>query len=141
MFIPYLWKKKSSFWNFWHVLFFFKWAGNSRTGIWMFLFFKLFFLWVSQSFMSLNIRHRKLGDSFLCIFSVLIGQKCCVHTCMDLCKYEHTCMNPDVLFTVFKIVFYEILIMLENKFITKQDIFYNAVINTNQELYTWPLPK
>ena len=73
--------------------------------------------------MSLNIRHRNLDDSFMCMFSVFIGKKCCVHTCMDSCRYEHTCMNPDVVFTVFKIVFYEILIKLGIKFITKTDFF------------------
>ena len=73
--------------------------------------------------MSLIIRHRKLVDNFMCIFSVFIGMKCCVHTCMDSCRYEHMCMNPDVVFTVFKIVFYEILIKLGIKFITKQIFF------------------
>ena len=32
-------------------------------------------------------------------------------------------MNPDVEFTVFKIVFYEILIMLGIKFMTKTEYF------------------
>ena len=40
-----------------------------------------------------------------------------------------TCMNyPDVEFTVIKILFYEILIMLGIKFITKTDFFYQGRI-------------
>ena len=34
---------------------------------------------------------------------------------------KYTCMNPDVEFTVFKIVYYEILIMLGIKLITKTE--------------------
>ena len=55
---------------------------------------------------------QKLSDSFMCIFSVFIGQKCCVHTSKYVppirAGMRDTCINPDVEF----IVFYEILIML-----------------------------
>ena len=77
-----------------------------------------------------------MDDSFMCIFSVLIGKKCCLHSYMDSCRYEHTWMNPDEVFTVFKIVFYEMMIKLGIKFKTKTDFFYKALINTNLELYT-----
>ena len=46
---------------------------------------------------------------------VFIGQK-------YVCTAD-TCMNPDVEFTVFKIVFYKILIMLGINFITKTELF------------------
>ena len=45
-----------------------------------------------------------------------------------------TCMNPDVEFTVSKIVFYEILIMLGIKFITKTELFTSS--DTNLEYNT-----
>ena len=35
----------------------------------------------------------------------------------------NTCMNPDLEFTVFKIVYFKILIMLGIKFITKREYF------------------
>ena len=37
-----------------------------------------------------------------------------------------TCMNPDVEVTVFKMLFYEILIMLGIKFITKTELFTSS---------------
>ena len=40
-----------------------------QTSSWILLIFKWFFLWVSQSFMSLNIRHRNCV--FMCIFLCL----------------------------------------------------------------------
>ena len=42
-----------------------------------FVIFKWFFLWVSQSFMSWISGTEIVW--FMCIFSVFIGQKCCVH--------------------------------------------------------------
>ena len=44
------------------------------------------------------------------------------------------CMNPDVEFTVFKIVFYEILIMLGIKLITKTYFLQGS--DTNLEFNT-----
>ena len=43
-------------------------------------FFYWFSLWVSQFFMSLNIRHKNCV--IYVYFSVFIGRKCCVHTCI-----------------------------------------------------------
>ena len=51
-----------------------------------------------------------------------------------------TCMNPDVEITVFKILFYEILIMLGIKFIIKKQMCLQG-FDTNLELNTCPLPK
>ena len=48
-------------------------------------------------------------------------------------------MNPYVEFTVSKIVFYEILIMLGIKFIAKTELFTSS--DTNLEFDTWPLLK
>ena len=45
-----------------------------------------------------------------------------------------TCMNPDVEFTVIKIVIYEILIMLEIKFITETEFLQG--FDTNLEFIT-----
>ena len=69
--------------------------------------------------MFLKYQAQKLDLSFMCIFSVFIGQKCYVHTCIctdDSCSYA-PCMNPDVVFTVFNIVFCVMFIMLGIKFI------------------------
>ena len=69
----------------------------------------------------------------MCIFSEFTGQKCCVHTCLQSADssmyvlYVLQCMNPDVEFTVSKIVFYEILIMLRIK-LKKKRIVYKALI-------------
>ena len=52
----------------------------------------------------------------LCVFSVFIGQKCCVHTVMYARYMRVTCLKPDVEFKESKIVFYVILIMLGIKF-------------------------
>ena len=58
---------------------------------------------------------------------MFIGQKCCVHTVIYIppirAYMRVTCLNPDVGFTESKIVFYEILIMLGIKFITKTELF------------------
>ena len=61
-------------------------------------------------------------------FSVFIGQTCCVHTVIYVtpirARYmRFTCLNPDVEFTESKIVFYDILIILGIKFITKTELF------------------
>ena len=48
-----------------------------------------------------------------------------------------TCMNPDVEYTVFKIVFYEILNMIWIKFIIKTEFLQGCY--TNLEFNTWPL--
>ena len=51
-----------------------------------------------------------------------------------------TCINyPDVEFTVIKILFYEILIMLRIKFITKTN-FFLQVSDANLEFITRPIP-
>ena len=106
------------------ILKFFKQAKNSR--IWILLFFKWFLLWVCQFFMSLNIRHRNFVIA-LCEFflSLLVRNAVCSLLYMYVppiradTRSIRTRMNPDVEFTVFRIVFYEILIMLGIKFITK----------------------
>ena len=73
------------------------------------------FKYQTQKFIDISMCTQKLGD-ILCMFSVcLVRNAVCtlVHVCTaNLCRYEHTCMDPDVLFTVFKIMFYEILTML-----------------------------
>ena len=70
---------------------FFKQTWNAR--IWMLLFFKWFFLWVSKSFQA-----QKFCDSFMCIPSVFIGQKCCVFTLVqcsaDSCRYVRYVYEP-----------------------------------------------
>ena len=82
-------------------------SGNSR--IWILLFFKWFYELANPLYQELK----------LCIFSVFIGQTCCVHTYLYVppirAGMRDTSMNPDEEFTVFKIVFYEILIMCEIK--------------------------
>ena len=58
----------------------------------------------------------------MCTFSVLWGSEmlCAYLYVPPICASMHdTCMTPDVEFTVFKIFFYEIFIMLVSKFITK----------------------
>ena len=59
---------------------------------------------------------QKLCDSFICIFSVFVGQKCCVTAALHVppirAGMRDTCMNPDVEFTVFSIVFHELLVLL-----------------------------
>ena len=100
-------------------------------------FFYWFSLWVSQFFMSLNIRHRNCV--IYVYFSVFIGRKCCVHTCMyrrimsagmrDTCICEPWCR---VLKNVSKIVFYEILIMFGINFTRISDLF--------TRLWCWFLP-
>ena len=86
--------------------------------------FKWFFSWVSQYF---KYQAQKLCESFICIFSVFIGQKCCVHAHLHVppirAGMRDTCMNPVVEFTVFRIVFYEILVLLGINFITKTEYF------------------
>ena len=60
---------------------------------------------------------------------------CTVLCTADSCRYEYAIrMNPDVELTVFKIVFYEILIMLGIKFITKPEFMQGS--ETNLELNT-----
>ena len=59
------------------ILKFFKQAGNSR--ILMLLFVKWFFLWVSQSFMSLNIRHRNCVIVLCVFFCVYWSEMLCAH--------------------------------------------------------------
>ena len=102
---------------------FFKHPGNSR--FWMLLFFKWLFLWVSQS-LCLQISDTEIYWYFyvyteirwylcVCFLCFLVRNAVCtlVHVCTaNSCRYEHMCMDPDVLFTVFKIMFYEILTML-----------------------------
>ena len=65
--------------------------------------------------------------SFMWGLSVFIGQKCCVHAHLHVppirAGMRDTCMNPDVEFTVFRIVFYEILVLLGINFITKSEYF------------------
>ena len=82
-------------------------SGNSR--IWILLFFKWFYELANPLYQELK----------LSIFSVFIGQTCCVHTYLYVppirAGMRDTSMNPDEEFTVFKIVFYEILIMCEIK--------------------------
>ena len=63
----------------------------------------------------------------MCIFSVFIGQKCCVHVlpineCRPCAKRVY---DPDVEFLkkVSKIVFYKILIMFGINFTTKTELF------------------
>ena len=74
--------------------------------------------------MPLNISHRNCSI-VLCIFFLCLLVRNAVCACLYLppirAGMRDTCMNPDVEFTVFKIVFYEILIMLGIKFITKTD--------------------
>ena len=65
----------------------------------------------------------KLCDSFMYIF-LCLSEMVCVHLCVPpipagTCMRD-TCMNPDV---EFKIVFYEIFIMLGIKFIIKTELF------------------
>ena len=71
------------------------------------------------------------------IFSVFIGQKCCMYR-RFMQEMRDTRMNPDVELKVFKILYYEILIMLEIKFITKQNYIQGS--DTNLEFNTWPVP-
>ena len=70
------------------ILKFFKQAGNLR--ICVLLFVKWFFLWVSQSFMSLNIRHRNcviVLCVFFCVYwSEMLCAHCNLHTA-DSCIY------------------------------------------------------
>ena len=89
------------------------------------LFFRWLFSWVSQS-LCLQISDTEIYWYFyvyteirwylcVCFLCFLVRNAVCtlVHVCTaNLCRYEHTCMDPDVLFTVFKIMFYEILTML-----------------------------
>ena len=109
------------------ILKFFKQAGNSL--IWMLLFFKWYFLWVSQHYV-FKYQAQKLCYSFMCTFSVFFGQKCCGHTCMYL-RFVQVFLIPgtwiitDVEFTVFKILF--------QNFLQGSD--------TNSEFNTWPFPK
>ena len=65
----------------------------------MLLFFKWFFLWVSQSFLSLNIRHRNfvIYGYFVCVYW---SEILCAH--LDVppiheCRYaQYVYLNPDV---------------------------------------------
>ena len=80
---------------------FFKRAGNIR--IWMLLFFKWFFLCVSQSFMSLNIRQRNCVIFYAYFFCVYWSEILCanlyIHVPLIPAGMRNTCMNPDVEFT------------------------------------------
>ena len=76
--------------------------------------------------MSLHIRYRNCVIVFMCTFSEFTGQKRCVHTDLYVpairARMSDMCMNyPDVEFTMFKIVFCEILIMLGIKFVAKRN--------------------
>ena len=66
-------------------------------------------------------------ESFICIFSVFIGQKCCVHAHLHVppirAGMRDTCMKPDVEFTAFRIVLNEIFLLLGIIFITKTEFF------------------
>ena len=77
--------------------------------------------------MSLNIRHRNCVV-VLCVFFLCLWARNAVCTMLYVplirAGMRDTCMKPDVeftVFTVFKIVFYQILIMPWIKFITKTD--------------------
>ena len=98
---------------------FFKQAGNSY--IWMLLFFKWFFLWVSQ-FLIIRHRHRVI---VLCVFllCLLVRNAVCTLVLPICAGMLDTCMSLNVELTVSKIIFYEILIMLGIKFITKTELF------------------
>ena len=101
-----------------------------QTSRQMLLSFKWLFLWVSQSLMSLNSRHRNC---------VIYGYLFCVYWSEMLCAHLyvppiHECrhmyarciyVNPDVEFLkkVSKIVFYEILNMFGINFTTKTKLF------------------
>ena len=70
---------------------------------------------------------QKLSDGFIFNFAVFTDQKSCVKTVIYVppirAYMRVTCLNPDEGFTESKIVFYEILIMLGIKFITKTELF------------------
>ena len=77
--------------------------------------------------MPLNISHRNCAI-VLCLFflCLLVRNAVCAYLYLPLIRagMRDTCMNPDVefaVFTEFKIVFYQILIMPWIKFITKTD--------------------
>ena len=77
--------------------------------------------------MPLNISHRNCAI-VLCLFLLCLLVRNAVCACLYLppirAGMRDTCMNPDVefaVFTVFKIVFYQIFIMPWIKFITKTD--------------------
>ena len=84
----------------------------------MLLFFEWFFLWVSQSFLSLNIRHRNcvIYGYFFCVYwSEMLFAHLHVPPVHE-CRYmyaRYVYVNPDVksFKKVSKIVFYEISIM------------------------------
>ena len=59
--------------------------------------------------MSLDIRHINCVIVLCGFFSVFIGQN--FYVPLIRAGMRDTCMNPDVEFTVFKIVFFEILII------------------------------
>ena len=81
----------------------------------------------------LKYQTQKLCD-ILCVFYIvfkLVRNAVCTLACN---ADSRTCMNPDVEYTVFKIVFYEILNTLGIKFIIKteflQDSYTNLEFNT-----------
>ena len=79
---------------------------------------------------------QKLCDSFMCTFSV--NSLVCT---ADFCKYAWYVYETRVwnlmLFTVFKILFYEILIMLGIQVYNK-NIFFSQGYDTNLEFNTCP---
>ena len=90
-------------------------------------FFKMV-LFMSQKILYVfTYQIQKLCDSFMCTFSEFTGQKRCVHTDLYVpairARMSDMCMNyPDVEFTMFKIVFCEILIMLGINLTTKTEL-------------------
>ena len=62
------------------------------------------------------------------IFSVFIGQKCCMYR-RFMQEMRDTLMNPVLEIKVFTILYYEILIMLQIKFITKQNDIQDSDTN------------
>ena len=95
----------------------------------MLLFFKWFFLWFRQSFMSLYIRHRNCVI-ILCEFCL-----CSSFRNEHVCKLpisasmRDTCLNPDEEYTLLKIVFYEIWPCLESILQQKQNCLQDSDTN------------
>ena len=81
--------------------------------------------------MSFLISDTELGNSFMCTFSVFWGSEMlCAHLYASM---RNACMNPDVEFTVFKILFYETFIILnKNIFLQSSDtnLESNLVVKT-----------
>ena len=78
------------FWTIF-VIKFFKQAGECCYLL------KWLFLWVIQSFMSLNIKHRNLWCTG--ILSVCIGQKCCMPSCIYL-RFTSAGMRDTCIWTL-----------------------------------------